>query len=126
MRITGWVTPWALLGVPMATTPHLPRILQHTGNAAPARDRLHYWMLREMHVEGLDMVCDIVNRLMRGERLEALAHGDLHFLPKKPPHGIGANDRPLTNPVLVRKVLGVVVKEEEQPWLRKHAFLPPS
>ena len=63
---------------------------------------------------------------MRGERLEALSHGDLHLLPKKPPHGIGANDRPLTNLVLLRKVVGLVVKEEEQPWLREHRFLPPS
>ena len=37
-----------------------------------------------------------------------------------------ANDRPLTNLVLLRKVVGLVVKEEEQPWLREHGFLPPS
>ena len=48
------------------------------------------------------------------------------LLPKKPPHSIGANDRPLTNLVLVRKVVGLVVKEQEQTWLRGHGFLPPS
>ena len=51
---------------------------------------------------------------------------DHHFPPKKRPHGIGANDRPLTNLVRLRKLVGLVVKEEEQPWLRGHGFLPPS
>ena len=99
--------------MPTATSPHLRQILQRTGNTAPARDQLQYWMLREMDDDGLDIVCEIVNRFMRGESLEALAHGGLHLLPKKPPHGIGANDRPLTNPVLLRKVVGLVVKEEK-------------
>ena len=79
-----------------------------------------------MDDDGLTIVCEVVNRYMRGKRPEALSNGDLHLLPKKPPHGIGANDRPLTNLVLLRKVVGVVVKEEEKPWLRKHGFLPPS
>ena len=109
-NITGWVTPPNLLGLPTATPPRLRRILQRTGHTAPARDRLQYWMLQEMDDGGLDMVCEIVNRYMRGEHLEALAHGDLHLLPKKPPHGIRANDRPLTNLVLPRKVVGLVVQ----------------
>ena len=124
--LTGWVTPTQPLGLPTATVPHLRRILQRTGNTAPARDQLQYWMLREMDDDGLAIVCEVVNRYMRGERLEALSHGDLHLLPKKPPHGVGSNDRPLTNLVLLRKVVGLVVKEEEQPWLREHGFLPPS
>ena len=124
--ITGWVTPAQPLDLPTATAPHLRRILQRTCNTAPARDRLQYWMLREMDGDSLAIVCQVVNRYMRGEHPEALAHGDLHLLPKKPPHGIGANDRPLTNLVLLRKVVGVVVKEGEQPWLREHGFLPPS
>ena len=124
--LTGLVTPAQLLGLPTATAPHLRRILQRTGNTAPARGQLQYWLLREMDDDGLAIVCEVVNRCMQGERLEALAHGDLHLLPKKPPHGIGANDRPLTNLVLMRKVVGLVVKEEEQPWLREHGFLPPS
>ena len=106
-NITGWVTPPNLLGLPTATPPHLRRILQRTSNTAPARDRLQYWMLREMDDDGLDIVCKIVNRYMRGERLEALAHKALNLLPKRPPHGIGANDRPLTNLVLLRKVVGL-------------------
>ena len=65
--------------------PHLRRILQRTGNTAPARDQLQYWMLREMDDAGLTIVCEVVNRYMRGERLEALSHGDLHLLPKEPP-----------------------------------------
>ena len=101
-------------------------MLQRTGNAAPARDRLQHWMVREMDDDGLDIVCEIVNRYMRGESLEALAHRGLHLLPKKPPHSIEANDRPLTNLVLLHKVVGLMVKEEEQPWLRGHGFLPPS
>ena len=124
--LTGWVTPAQPLGFASATVPHLRRILQLTGNTAPARQRLQYWMLREMDDDGLAIVCEVVNRYMRGERLEALAHGDLHLLPKKPPPFIGANDRPLTNLVPLRKVVGVVVKEEEQPWLREHSFLPTS
>ena len=79
-----------------------------------------------MDDEGLGIVCEIVNRFTRGERLEALAHGDLHLLPKKPPHGIGANDRPLTNLVLLRKVVSLVAKEVEQPWLHRHGFPPLS
>ena len=79
-----------------------------------------------MDDDGLDIVCEIFNRFMRGEHLEALAHGDLHLLPKKPPHIIGANDRPLTNLVLLFKVVGLVVKEEEQLWLRGRGVLPPS
>ena len=79
-----------------------------------------------MDDDGLTIVCEVVNRYMRGERLEALSHGNLHLLPEKPSHGIGANDRPLTNLVLLRKVVGLVVKEEEQPWLRQHGFFPPS
>ena len=125
-RSTRWITPPVLLGVPPVASPHLRRILQRTGNMAPARDCLQYWMLREMDDGGLDVVCEIVTRFMRGERLEAVVHGDLHLLPKKPPHGIGANDRPLTNLVLLRKVVGLVVKEEEQPWLHRQDFLPPS
>ena len=35
--------------------------------------------------------------------------------PKKQPHGIGANEQPLTNLVFVRKVVGLVVKEVVQP-----------
>ena len=124
--LTGWVTPTQPLGLPTATVPHLRRILQRTGNTAPARDQLQYWMLRQMDDDGLAIVCEVVNRYMWGERLEALSLGDLHLLPKKPPHGVGANDRPLTNLVLLRKVVGLVVKEEEQPWLREHGFLPPS
>ena len=123
--LTGWVTPAQPLELPTATVPRLRRILQRTGNTAPARDQLQYWMLREMDNDGLTIVCEVVNRYMRGERLEALSHGDLHLLPKKPPHGIGANDRPLTNLVLLRKVVGLVVKEEEQPWLQEHGFPPP-
>ena len=60
-----------------------------------------------------------------GGHVEALAHGDLRLLPKKPPHRIGANDCRLTYLVLLRNVLGLVVNEEEQPWLREHG-LPPS
>ena len=116
--------PLNLLGLPAATPFALRRILQRTGNTALARDRLQYRMLRERGDGGLDIVCEIVNRYMRGGRLEARAHGDLHLLPKKPPHGIRANDCPLTNLVLLRKVVGLVVKEEEQPWLRGHGFVP--
>ena len=125
-RITGWVTPAVWLEVPTATSPHLRRILQRTGNMAPARDRLQYSMLWEMDDNGLDIVCEIVNNFMMGQSVEALAHRDLHLLPKKPPHGIGANDHPLTNLVSLCKVVGLVVKEEEQPWLRGHGFVPPS
>ena len=83
-------------------------------------------MLREMDDGGLDIVCEIVNRYMKGEHLEALAHRDLDLLPRKPAHGIRAIDRPLTNLVLPRKVVSLVVKEEEHQWLREHGFLPPS
>ena len=38
--LTGWVTPAQPLGLPTATVPHLRRILQRTGNTAPARDQL--------------------------------------------------------------------------------------
>ena len=78
-----------------------------------------------MDDNGLNIVCEIVNRYKKGKHVEALAHGDLHLLPKKPPHGIGVNDRPLTNLVLLRKVVGLVVKEKEQPWLREHGLLSP-
>ena len=78
-----------------------------------------------MDDNGLNIVCEIVNRYKKGKHVEALAHGDLHLLPKKPPHGIGVNDRPLTNLVLLRKVVGLVVKEKEQCWLREHGLLPP-
>ena len=57
-HITGWVTPPNVLGLPTATPPHLHRILQRTGNTAPARDRLQYWMLREMDDGGLDIMCE--------------------------------------------------------------------
>ena len=49
-------------------------------------------MLLEMDDDSLAIMCEVVNRYMRGECLEAPLHGDLHLLPKKPPHGIGAND----------------------------------
>ena len=88
---------FVVLGVPMATSAHLRRILQRSGNTAPARDRMQTWMPRERDDDGPHIVCEIVNRFIRGERLEALAHGDLHLLPKKTPH-----------------------------WLRGHGFLPPS
>ena len=90
-------------------SPHLRWIFQHTGNTAPACDHLQYWMLWEMDGEGLDVVSEIVNCRIRGERLEAVAHGGLNLLRKKPPHGIKANDRPLLNLVLLRKVVGLVV-----------------
>ena len=108
--LTGWVTP----AQPLV----LPTVL-------PAGDEVQYWMLREMDDDDLAIVCEVINRSMRGEQLEALSHGDLQLLPKKPPHGIGANERPLSNLVLLRKVVGLVVKEEEQPWLWEHGFLPP-
>ena len=38
--LTGWVTPAQPLGLPTATVPRLRRILQRTGNTAPARDQL--------------------------------------------------------------------------------------
>ena len=100
-------------------------ILQLTWNTAPVRDRLQCWMLRAMDHACLDIVCGSVNGFMQGEHLEALSHSDLHLLPKKPPHNIGAN-RPLTNLVLLRQVVGLVSKEEEQRWLRRHNSLPPS
>ena len=100
-------------------------MLQRTGNTVPTHDLLQYSMLREMDDDSLTIVCEVVNRYMRGEPLGALSREDLHLLPKKPPHGIGASDRPLTNLVLLRNVVGLVVKEEEQPWLREHGFLPP-
>ena len=54
--LTGWVTPAQPLGLPLATVPHLRRILRRTGNTAPARDQLQYWMLREMDDDGLAIV----------------------------------------------------------------------
>ena len=125
-NITGLVTPPVHLRVPTAASPHVRRIRQHTG--ITAQDQLQYSMLHEMDDNNLEILCEIVNRYMRGKRLEALAHGDLHLLPKKkkPPHGIGANDRPLTKLVLLCKVVGLVVKEEEQHWLRGHGFVSPS
>ena len=125
-NITGWATPTILLGLPMATPPHVRRILEPTGNSAPPKNWLEYRMLREIDEGGLNIVCKIVNHYMRGVRLEALAHGDPHLVPKKTPHGIGINDRPLTYLVLLRKGVALVVKEEEQPCLQGHAFLPPS
>ena len=67
--LTGWVTPARPLELPTATVPHLRRILQRTGNTAPTRDQLQYWMLRETDDDGLTIVCEVVNRYMRGERL---------------------------------------------------------
>ena len=89
-------TALAWLGVPTAPSPHLCQDLQRNGNTVLARDRLQCWMLREMDDNGLNILCKIVNRYMRGEHLEALAHGDLHLFPKKPPRSIRANDRPTT------------------------------
>ena len=109
---------------PTATPPRRRHILQRTGNTAQAPDRLQYWMLRERDDDGLAIVCEIVNRYMRGEHPEALAHGNLHHLPRYLPHGIGANDRPLTIRVIQHKVAGLGVKEAEQPWLREQGFLP--
>ena len=59
--------------------PHTPSYW-HT---ASARDQLQYWMLPEMDDPSLAIVCEVVNRYMRGERLEARAHGDFHLLPKR-------------------------------------------
>ena len=41
-------------------------------------------------------------------------------------HSFILHDLVLVLLVLLRKVVGLVVKEEEQPWLREHGFLPPS
>ena len=78
-RITRWITPPVLLGESTVVSRDLHWILPRTGNTA--QDRLQYWMLREMDDGGLDIVCKIVDCFMRGERLEALAHRDLHLFP---------------------------------------------
>ena len=123
---TGWRTPDNRLSVPHLEVHLLRRMLRHAGNSNPVRDLMQYWMLKDMDDLRLHEACDLVNAYIRGGQIRALAREDLHLLPKKAPHGIVASERPLTNLVLVRKVVGMALKKEERTRLRRHRYLPPS
>ena len=104
----------------------LRRTLQVAWNAFPLRDMLHYYLLQDTDKRGLVEVCDIFNWYCKVEHLQAVSHAHVTLLPKKKPDGIMVDDWLFTNLVLVRKVVGMGVKEVEQPWLRHNGSTHPK
>ena len=80
---------------PLLTVALLRDLLHDTPHTSPYRDLIEYVLLRRLSADNLHPLLTFYNAALSGARVPALHHGDFALLPKKAPHGIVGNGRPL-------------------------------
>ena len=68
----------------------------------------------------MSILATFYNRLFLGCKVETLHFGDFTLLPKKSPHGVVANGRPLSNLSVIWKLFSMVITKVLQTWLTDH------
>ena len=60
----------------------------------------------------MEHISKLINKVLSGGGGEALLHGDFTILPKKEPHGVVCNGRPLTNRNALWKIVAILAKDQ--------------
>ena len=77
-------------------------------------------MVSLLNDEHMSILANFYNRLSLGCEVETLHFGDFTLLPKKSPHGVVANGRPLSNFSVIWKLFSMVITKALQTWLTDH------
>ena len=77
-------------------------------------------MVSLLNDEHMSILANFYNRLLLGCKVETLHFGDFTLLPKKSPHGVVANGRPLSNLSVIWKLFSMVITKALQTWLTYH------
>ena len=96
-RITGWKPPSTPFHIPLVSLSALRVALSNTSRTTPYRDLIEYPMVSLLNGEHLSILANFSNRLLSGCKVETFHFGDFTLLPKKSPHGVVVNGRPLSN-----------------------------
>ena len=122
----GWKTPGTLFYVPVVSLAALRAALSDTSRTSPYRDLIDYPMISLVSNGHLSILANFYNRLLSGCKVGSLHFGDFTHPPKKHPHGVVANGRPLSHYItlyhlsVIWKVFSMVVTKALQAWLTDH------
>ena len=97
--------------------PHCGICLTTPPHTSPYRDLIEYVLLRRLSDDNLQPLLTFYNVVLLGARVPALHHGDFALLPKKAPHGIVGNGRPLGNLSVLWKILSMHLASTLQAFL---------
>ena len=118
---------WQLSGAPftfpLLTVSSLWTLLNNTPHTSPYRDQIEYALLSRLPDDNLQPLLTFYNAVVSGARVPALHHGDFALLLKKAPHGIVGNGRPLSNLLVLWKVLYMHVASTLQTFICTHGRL---
>ena len=93
----GWESPSTLFHIPVVSLSALCAALSDTSRTALYGDLIEYPMVSLLNDEHMSILANFYYRLLSGYKVEIPHFGDFTLLPKKSPHGVAANGRPLSN-----------------------------
>ena len=122
--ITGW-TSAPLGSPPVATIANRRAIVHRAAATGPFHDVLDYRLFGQLEDAQLALVTELINDIFNGSPVPQAHSADFINLPKKLPHGLIANGRPLTNLAMVWKLTAALLKDRCQPRMVASGILPP-
>ena len=102
--LMAWQPPGTPFTFPSLTISLLRDVLHDTPHTSPYWDLIEYVLLRRLSHGSLQPLLAFYNVVLLDTRVPALHHGDITLLPKKVPHGIVGNGRPLSRLSFLWKV----------------------
>ena len=116
-NLMAWQFSGAPFTFPLLTISSLRTLLINTRHTSPYRDVIEYVLLGCLYDDNLQPLLTFYNVVLSHARVPALHHGDFAVLPKKAPHGIVGNGRPLGNLSVLWKVLSMHLSSTLQTFL---------
>ena len=113
-QIMGWKTPDVLFRIPVVSLATLRAELSDTSRTSPYPDLIEYPMVSLLNDEHLSILANFYNRLLSGCKVDTLHFGDFTLLPKKRPHGVVANGRPLSDLSVIWKLFSMDLANGQQ------------
>ena len=91
--------------------------LSDTSRTTPYRDLIEYPTVSLPNNEHMSILANFYNRLLSGRKVENLPFGGFTLLPKKSPHGLVVNGRPLSNLSVIWKLFSMVITKALHTWM---------
>ena len=114
LPIMGRKPPCAPFHIPLVCLSALHVALSDTSRTTPYCDLIEYPIISLLNDGHLFILTNFYSCLLSSYKVDTFHFGDFTLLPKKSPHGLVANGRPVSNLSVISKLFSVVVTKTLQ------------
>ena len=122
-NVMAWQLSGAPFTFPLLAVSSLRTLLNYTPHTSPYRNLIEYVLLGRLSYDNMQPLLIFYNVVLSGARVPALHHGHFAIFPKKAPHGIVGNTRPLSNLFVLWKIMSMHVASSLETFLCTHGRL---